>query len=518
MESETLLQETLAGSFTQSLVAEIRNRQRDGFDIVVVLDPDLTFYRPKAETMWPTDVKLTPAILATNGDRYGAAVMPFQRMLFAATEQMPEVRKARQWANAGLPIAVLQACGPAQRLLEQLGKNDPVVIASRGKLTPVAWLARQCQRDAVRTGALPTRCSRALVRIIRQRRGGANPARVPTMFSIQARGPQWEVVWMDDGPEVLWREPFDAFASPLTRHVARKFAGFITRMESTKRRVEDSAWQALRGVSPMLADAAKFACDRDKPVACRLAAATVRHTPAEVWAFLRPACDLPAEVATCAISVHRRHQEFVLEGPPPAGDLFYFPPTLLVARLIFAVNGTRLHYPLIRQPAGGSVWTHPYTGDLQPAALAEALYVGGHEEFAGSLLPTPQVQEAMPYLAYRTVEPMERDICLRGQDEAVANLCQRFGNEFARDAYGDVLGCVQGVWDLAKVGLTRAHQHNTQGPRKKMARGSMPNLIGRALLTDALARRVFPYDPFTSAADVLARKPPQTTAAVADAH
>ena len=218
-----------------------------------------------------------------------------------------------------------------------------------------------------------------------------------------------------------------------------------------------------------------------------------RHgAPIDVWAYIEVACPFGTPSA-CTLSVHRAHREFVLESP--VGLRYYFPPVLLVTRMALAGTVLAVRSPVVREPADGHAFTHPYTGTLDQDPFPTAIAL--HKESSAMFKPSAVALGLFPRLGTRTTRPAERGMCLSGQGDVVAQVQARLIQDLAADREPDVLGCVTEIHELLRHGLCQGHQLNSSRPIVPLSDG-LPYPVRSPLdPRGPLAKRIFPYNPCT---------------------
>jgi hypothetical protein len=254
----------------------------------------------------------------------------------------------------------------------------------------------------------------------------------------------------------------------------------------------------LESVCPQLRETLRAALAKKRCVGHWICSTELRGLPAEVYLYL-DAVTRGRRYPRASLVARRAHEEFLLENAEKT--LFYFPPIQLVARIDFTAASPPWHVarPMVRMPRSHPAWRHPYTGNLRvdPFSRAELLGACGRE----AIVPASrEARRLFPDLVRKTSrrDAQEKDLCLYGQERAVGQLIDRTCGRSWRRREVDVLTLVQGLWDLARVGLTRAHQVNGHMPRSTLGCGSMlyPLPSRDALANTRLARRVFPYNPW----------------------
>jgi hypothetical protein len=255
--------------------------------------------------------------------------------------------------------------------------------------------------------------------------------------------------------------------------------------------IERDAMQQLESTSPLLAAMVSQVLRSGGRVGTLVDSYTARPgVLMSAWAHVEGDWENTGVGKIC-ISAHRAHDEFILQGPQ--GDKYYFPPCLLAARLAFTgVENPRVYRPLVLQPAGGYRWIHPYSGSLHRDELDPAALTPSRDPAMGTA--SDQAKRLFPGLATRLPRAQSRDICLAGQEVHVHTIAARFQSSVSPLFRPDMLGLCTDLHEIARAGLTRAHEGNIEStPRTVMTgEGMFYPLRGRSV-NGSLAQRIFPY-------------------------
>lgn len=252
------------------------------------------------------------------------------------------------------------------------------------------------------------------------------------------------------------------------------------------------AREMLGNISRTLAKAMDIASFTGRSVMLRAAVGKVNHgVPISIWIAIDDSTTRAESGYYCTLLVHRAHREFILGAS--TGSLLYFPPCQLVSAVQFNDGDPTLAFPKVRQPAGafGHTWLHPYTGKLNRKPTPQP--VGASVEDPAFYKPSPQAIRLFSRLGNRSDTPYIGDLCLSGQDTAVMSLRARFNAAISGNGGDKLINIITAIHDIARIGLTRAHEQNTATPRARLSSEAMPFPLKEATVTGILARRIFPY-------------------------
>ena len=393
------------------------------------------------------------------------------------------------WGAARLPVLAVSACRVAGRLLEQLGRDDPGAMDLGRIPSGFEAILRNCLRRASGSrGPVMDAYAGHFTTSLLERVDGyiSGLERNLRLLRLHSEAGTIVVDWITaDGKSVrheTLHDLLEAVVGPLIADLTRH----IGRGDRTPHELQQRGIDILTNVCPGLAEAVQLATGLSTCVGLRLCTVPLRAgIPLDVWMYVGPHPGWPGHA--CTLSLHRAHHEFILGAID--GQRYYFPPCLLIARLAFSEGRPIITRPTVRQPAGGFLWRHPYTGDLggDPFEGAELL----HAEADAMYEPSKQAIRLFPQLKARTSTACEGNMCLDGQTVTMKTVQNRFLETPA--GQGDVLADLTALHDIVRLGLTRGHQNNTAGPRAKLGPVSMPYPIQGRKVTGALARRVFAY-------------------------
>ena len=412
-----------------------------------------------------------------------ALLSTLQCVLKSSVRQVLGERPIGLRDQATLPFILLSACPPLRDLLmDERGGVCPIDVDP----APEEWraTAAHCLDAASRRDRIEADCLDHIMRAVIQRREAlGNPA----LTRFEGRGDGIWMCWSSGDGRILHEERLQAFVNSisgsLTEHVLR-FA-----QEPGLRELMDRGVSILRRVSPPLAEMVEDVWAHGLTTGRRLAVTAARQgIPLHIWLYLTmryPTVGAPA----CILSADRAHGDFVLEAED--GSLFYFPPCVLSARLVFDGKKFLVESPRIREPANGYPWRHPYTGDLGADAFAAARVTKNEEE--AMVRPSEWALKTFPLLGSRTPQAGENDMCLSDQDQAVRAIAVRLDEELAAGAPSGLTHAVTALHNLAKIGLTTAHQDNTARPRVPLSAEGMLYPVPRCVLPDSRGARVFRY-------------------------
>ncbi len=420
------------------------------------------------------------------------------RLLGRVSEAGALTGSVHGWGKVLLSFLAAMAGGWAVRLAEQMGTRSALSFRPERLESRFRTQYDACLRDAERARSLGAQITGHLIDNLKRPPFGHGPADRPAMIRLESIEGRILAIWLSADGRELCRETLQKLAqracsSPCVHSLLDEARRVNARQEEY--------WAAgrtqLRTASAPLAEAVEHALRTNRCVGLWIASTRFRGLPAEACLYIDPTITGP-RYARVSLVARRAHEEFVLGNVK--GQLFYFPPIQLVARVDFAGASPpwSVPRPYVRMPRHNPAWRHPYTGTLKSDRFAEAemLTVGERDAMAPisrdarALLPS-LARDAFPNQAGTS------DLCLNTQDLRIGRLVEATCGSRRDRPEIDLLGLVLGLWDMARIGLTRAHEVNSHMPRISLARGSMchelPNLF--VLRGTRLAGRVFPYSP-----------------------
>jgi hypothetical protein len=392
-------------------------------------------------------------------------------------------------------FAAVAACRYVGRLLEQVGAEGTEIV--RPERIPASFDVdfAACLGDArgVRTLGLQfaDRMTRALADRSPPARVKEQPGYVRFVPKRRSVGVEW--LGANDPERVLWRETLKQFVVRMTREAGwDAMAESLNRIAASRTRHGETGRAALMAASPRLARTVEAACRANACAGLRVGTGHVRGTiPVSLWVYADPSREGDG-LADVTVTVNRAHEEFILEGPPPQRGLFYFPPSVLVAKLGVGHHGLQpTHLPTILVPRGGARWRHPYSGDLRKTSFTAATVADCDEP--ALVRPSAGAIAMFPHLAGTVRFSRENDLCLNGQKSSVNHLFARYNAGQVATDESDVLGLATALHDIVRLGLTRGHCKNTSAPRISIRESYYP--IPTVAPPAWLAHRVFTYDP-----------------------
>jgi len=420
------------------------------------------------------------------------------RLLGRVSEAGAQAGSRHGWGRVLLPFLAAMAGDWATRLAEQMGARP--ALRYQAERLDGRFHARYdaCLRDAERARSLGAGITGHLIDQLKRPPFACGLGDGPAMIRLESIGGRVRPVWLSADGRALHREPLPELAERACS--ASRLHALLDEARRVNAR-QDEYWTAgrarLRAAGPSLADAVDHALETNRCVGLWIASTRFRGLPAEAYLYVDPTTALPG-YARVSLVARRAHEEFVLGNLK--GQLFYFPPIQLVARIDFAGASPpwRVPRPYVRMPRHNPAWRHPYTGTLKRDGFAEAqmLTTGAADAMAPI---SDDARALLPSLA-RDAFPNQggtSDLCLNTQDFRIGRLVETTCGARRGRHPKDVLRLVLGLWDMARIGLTRAHEVNSHMPRISLARGSMSHeLPGRFVLRGSrLAGRFFPYNP-----------------------
>jgi len=420
------------------------------------------------------------------------------RLLGRVSEAGAQAGSVHGWGKVLLPFLAAMAGDWATRLAEQMGTRS--ALRFRQERLDGRFYAQYdaCLRDAERARSLGARITRQLIDHLKRPPFGYRRREVPALMRLESIDGRIHPVWLSaEGRELhgeTLRELAERACSAPCIHALLDEA---RRVNARQQEYWASGRAQLRAAGASLADAVDYALGTNRCVGLWIASTRFRGLPAEAYLYVDPTTAGP-RYARVSLVARRAHEEFVLGNLK--GQLFYFPPIQLVGRIDFtgASPPWNVPRPYVRMPRHNPAWRHPYTGTLKRDWFAQAqmLTTGAADAMAPI---SGDARALLPSLA-RDAFPNQggtSDLCLSTQDLRIARLVETTCGAQRRHPERDLLRLVQGLWDIARIGLTRAHEVNSHMPRISLARGSMSHELPNpfVLRGTRLAGRFFPYSP-----------------------
>jgi hypothetical protein len=399
------------------------------------------------------------------------------------------------WGEALLPYLTLAACRWAARLARQMRAELTCSVAPDGADAGLKAEYAACLGEASQAAEVTKKIMEALVRSVKSPLRWLGKADPPAMLQLQRKEGTVHAKWLTRAGKTLGEETLPELASRMSRD--GQVAALLEEAGQQHVRQGESRDRGdgrLRSVCPELAEAVGRAREGDHYVGYRMCSHKLRGLPVEVDLFVGPGPP-PLRSVSATLVARRAHEEFVLQNV--RGQHFYFPPVQLTATIEFLPNDPPWHVPVpvVRMPAGQPVWMHPYTGGLHPDRFAQAELVGPASEDAMVGI-SAEARRLLPKLGEnRTDAPGTACMCLGGQESETAALAKQVHQAEKSGREPDLLTLISGLWNVIRVGLTRAHQDNTNSPVAELGTAQMPYYLPSvaALTGTKLAGRVFPY-------------------------
>jgi hypothetical protein len=475
------------------LSSVLTRRLADGQPTIIRLDGSATMYRPSGS--FP-GLGYHVSLDALHGPQAPwRAVGRFSRMLEPWVANRAAVAGGDGWGEAILPYLTLFACRWAARLARQMHAELACSVAPAGAEVDFRQAYLDCLEDASKASAATRKILEALMRSVKRPLRWLGKPDPPAMLQLEQEAGTVQVRWLARGGKELGQETLHELASRMSRDP--QVAALVEETKDVDRRRSghrDRADRMLEAVCPQLADAVSRARTSDRYVGCRMCSHKVRGLPAEVYVFVGGGSS-PLSSVSANLVARRAHEEFVLENRH--GQLFYFPPIQLMATIEFLPSDPPWHVPvpMVRMPAGQSEWMHPYTGGLHPDRFAAAELISPTPEKA-MVTVSADARRILPYLGQGTARtPMTGCMCLGGQESQTGELARQVHLAEKSGKEPDLFQLIWGLWNVIRVGLTRAHQDNTNSPVAELGTAQMPYPLpsAAALTGTKLAGRVFPY-------------------------
>ncbi len=483
-----------------SITRELTERALRNQPVAVVLDGNLPLYRlaDHATTSASPEIVLSELVPepTPRWSRIGDLLSVFSRPV----EEFAAVCDIQRWGPPTLPFATARACGAASELLKGLGSEHADLIDIEKWPPTFEAIFSRCLADQAEATQLPKTFGRRILEALWTRVAQTDVR--PYMVCLHKKRASVFVEWRAADGRVILGEKLQEFVESIVHVAAQELVDSIVRLRVARPDHEKVGMTILSALSPTVAEAVSHACRADPCTGLRLCTAPSRHgSPMDIWLFCDPH-HAEGNVGACTLSVHRQHQEFVLRSAPsdesPEGGFFYFPPILLVARVVFSTPAVpRAELPMVRQPTNGYVWTHPYTEALTKSDPFNDAVIRGSRGDPAMAKPSKTALRTFPELSERVSEARERDLCLAGQTETLNALYKALRTDLACgvDLQTIWVDYVSSIHDIARLGLTHAHQNNKATPRVQLNVEKMPYIVRQSSLMRALAKRLFPYNP-----------------------
>jgi hypothetical protein len=352
-------------------------------------------------------------------------------------------------------------------------------------------LRDQCVLTQRRAGAVRQLVESTMAAMAQSLTDPVQPAQQDGILKLQLEHGQVHAIWLTESGTVVSREPLLMLVDRVAR---RQVEAFLERLEVWSARLQQChryIEQALEDACPEIAQSV-LREPLGRRAGYRLFSGSAQGFPAEGFLYLEPPqADFQGRAT---VLCNRAHAEFILQNA--ATSSFWFPPCALSCRVPFQQGDQAFLrcWPEVRIPQGFLPMVHPYVGNMQPDNFAsfEILNSGN---CAPAMLP---VSADFPRLGITPRErisvPVARDLCIPLQDIRIRTILGE-----AKDAWGETqpYPLVEGIWQLAIQGLTRAHEGNRDTPRARLDGSSMlyPISNSHGIAGTSLAARVFRYQP-----------------------
>ena len=411
-------------------------------------------------------------------------------MLVEALRQVMSGLNLLNWNPRTAVAGVVSASQFAERLRIQLGvPGKPLVDMSRAPV-PIRSAITRCADDADKARLLPTTVGKQLTKALWQELARRKSERAGDCCNLRFRFEHDELAvdWLGKDNVVLESERVQELLEPAINILLPDFADTIQRLKDTDTGWEQAGGSLRKCLPPETAHALQVACETTATVGLHLFTATVRgRIPTEVNLLIQPhghqfGC------GGCTLTVDRAHQEFILESIDKR--LYYFPPVLLCARLIFRGGVPHIMIPVVRQPEGGFLWRHPYTGLLEPDPFTGATFLNQSPPIMYE--PSAWATRTFQGLRHRLTRAGEKDMCLAGQTYLLGQLQNALARQMVLPAGPDALRIVTEIHTILRHGLCHAHQQSTAAPRIRLTPTEMPYVVEASESTPV---RIFRYDP-----------------------
>jgi len=398
-----------------------------------------------------------------------------------------ESQKVFRWDQVSLPSALSKALATTECLRNQLSIDRGCVIDKLVGLSSQPstnhCLEAYKQIQTICKGISKQFCCALIMR--HQAQQSQVPARSIVIKSVDDR---LVVHWLDEQERAVHQEELRDLMNRYLQRPLRDLDRQIKKLETSHHELQDTLGSFAKALPSQLSYIARVSMRVQRGGVCLCRGKTSKGIPIDIWLHVGRNHYGPG---MCSIlSIERAHDEFVLEAVD--GKLYYFPPTLLCARLHFDYSGMHILHPVVRQPAGGYLWNHPYSGSLSDGPNYHSMASPDKETLLGE--PSVWAFKTFPQLHQRTKKAMENDLCLDQQSHTIGKINGSLRSALETKNGIQVLYSILELQDVVRHGICRAHQLNESPPRAKLDQEQMPYpILGGTVLPQAL--RVFPYDP-----------------------
>jgi hypothetical protein len=407
--------------------------------------------------------------------------------------ELARIMDVRAWRTAALAFQTATACLVVKSLAENMNAKLLCEVNDSGE--DIFQAHGDCAATIHRAERLMENILQRISRAIGLARD--NPSgQASAAVQLEFHGQNVQIVHLDGQEERVFQEPLLDFvrrvASPELTALSPSARDFHDRLPH----YGDLGKRVLREVCPVISAIEERVVVTHRCLGVRMFRTEFHGFPVEVLLFIDPPHTAEGSGYVHLIA-RRAHSEFILENERQPPEWFWFPAVQIQARLIFVPDQRiwKAVSPEIRVPKDGiGLFVHPYTGPLEedPFSRAPVLNDDGGDVVA----PVSEVAQRLfaAGLAPNGTARL-RDMCLPGQEGRIAQL-EAFARErAARGGRIEVFNLIQGIWQLARQGLCRAHQDNDSRPRVALNAESMPYQIRdrHAVANSRLAARVFRY-------------------------
>ncbi|MGA2059627.1 MAG: hypothetical protein ABSG67_04025 [Thermoguttaceae bacterium] len=378
--------------------------------------------------------------------------------------ELSRVVHLRSWRLASLPFQAAWACLAAKRLAERMGAELLCQVINDGAAGRNLFEAHgKCIDDLENAARLVENTAQQITQSITLFK--SNPTGESTAaLQFECEGQIVQVIHLGSQGQRLFQEPLEEF---INRAASAQLSAFIESVERLRQRLpmhRATGDRLLQEICPQMASALKRVVRSGQFFGYRMFRGKSRGFPAEAILFIDPVVPWQ-DIPFVHFVVRRAHREFILENDRQPPQWFWFPPLQIQARILFTSSRHIWQSvpPEIRMSKMGPRFIHPYVGALEEDHFARALII--NDDGVEADMPiSPEAQK----LFHGRLEPVAltraRDICLPGQMERIQTLEMHVRKSAGNDKI-DLFDLVQGIWQLARQGLCRAHEGNTDRPR-----------------------------------------------------
>jgi len=407
--------------------------------------------------------------------------------------ELSRVVNLRAWRLASLPFQTAWACLATKKLAERMGAEILCDVNDGAAGRNLFEAHGKCIDDFEKAVKLVENTAKEIARTITLFK--SNPSGEPTAaIQFECEGQVVQVIHLNSEGKKLFQEPLHDF---INRAASSRLSAFIESVERLRERLpchRALGDRLLQEICPVMASALKRVIKNGHFLGYRMFRGKSRGFPVETILFIEPVVPWQ-DIPFVYIVVRRAHSEFILENDRQPPQWFWFPPVQIQARIIFTASGHiwQAAPPEIRMPKMSPKFIHPYVGALEEDRFAKAQILND-DGIEAKITISEEAQRLFDGHLDLIGVSRAHDICIPGQVEQIQTL-----DKHVRETIGnnkvDLFDLEQGIWQLGRQGLCRAHEGNSDRPRVPLDAENMPYPIWDKtnISNNKLFARVFRY-------------------------